>query len=202
MCKRQKHTVESFTVCMSARLYVCFLYTVYVCVRQNIHSVYVYIQCLCLCEGVHMYGYVCVRVCVCILTPRQPPLLGLHGQCTHHSPHVCCCRRGNKRVCMLKSVSLRHVFDRLEHTYTLSRPLSSSHPPLSPPPFSMVALARNPLFIIHPFMLSHSISQRSTSPSLSLPFSSPKLSYSICPTLPFPCILLGVVASHPPSLSL
>lgn len=71
-------------------------------------------------------------VWVSCLTPGQPPLLGLQGQRAHHSPHVCCCRRGNKFVWILKSVSLCHVLRRLERAHTLPRPLPSSHPLLPP----------------------------------------------------------------------
>lgn len=69
----------------------------------------------------------CACLCVYSLTPGWPPLLGLHGQRAHHSPHVCRRRCGNKCVCVLKSVSLRHVFQRLERTRTHSLAL---FPPL------------------------------------------------------------------------
>lgn len=146
----------------------------------------------------------CLCVCVCILTPGRPPLFSLHGQCTHHSPHVCCRRRGNKRVCMLKSVSLRHVFQRLEHTHTLTRPLSSSHPPLSPSPLPLSQWLLLPETLFLSSILSCFLTLSRGAPPLPLSCSphSPHTLLLFMSHPQFPVFLLGVVASHPPSLSL
>lgn len=78
----------------------------------------------------------------------------------------------------LRSVSVCHVFGRLEHAHTLPLPrlLPSSHPPPS-------NLSRTPITIIPPFMPSHTISQCSSS-SLSLLYFLP---HSLYPSLQFHC---------------
>ena len=149
------------------------------------------------CARVCVCVRACVRACVYSLTPGQPPRLGLHGQRTHHSPHVCSCRRGNKRVCVLKSVSiLLSRVRRLVRTHTLPSPcflFSSSSPSLSS--------SLNGCFWqkpLSPSSLLHAFSLHLTALLLSLPFFSPPHSLPLSISLPPISLFFSRGCSLPP----
>lgn len=117
------------------------------------------------------WAYWCF-VCVYVrsLTPGRPPLLGLHGQRAHHSPHVRGRRgSGTSEVC----VSLSRVWKAGPHARTLA-PTSSSL-------FSSSSLQsqQNPYYYHSPF---HAFSHHLTV-LLLLPLSLPPL---FPPTLSIP----------------
>lgn len=211
MDQKQRTSYSSFfAACVVRELYICatlsnrvyfnalleVVLLVWVCMCTNMTHTF----CLCL-HTVFVWACPCLYVCshpgtassawsAWSVYPPQPPCLLLSSwKQARLYAEICI---SSSRACTART----HI-----HTQSPSFLFSSSSLSFSPPPFSMVAPARNPISIIHPLMLSHSISQRSTSPSRWLPFFSPTRSYSICPTLLFPCFLLGVVASHPPSLA-